>query len=107
VNSVVARNDLEAEVDKYAMACASNRSNDTVFTQKLFFEMMKQFQGEYMGSMLTGLIECLGRYMQPDSNELVVNEAMFENSFTKTIKDFDSRFPPEWRLSKRGRASGA
>jgi enoyl-CoA hydratase/carnithine racemase len=106
VNSVVPRDELEAEVNKYAMACANNRSTDTVFMQKLFFEVMKQFQGEYMGSMLTGLIECLGSYVRPDSNELVVDEEMFSNGFTNTIKAFDRRFPTDWRLSKRGRTSG-
>jgi hypothetical protein len=28
---------------------------------------------------------------------------MFEEGMTKAVKDFDSRFPPEWRLSKKGR----
>ena len=46
VNSVVPREDLEAEVDKYARACARTRPTDTVFLQKVFFEIYKQQQGE-------------------------------------------------------------
>src|SRR3546814_12567973 len=51
VNSVVPRDELEGEVQKYALACAQNRSTDVVFMQKTFFEVMKQFQGAYMGKI--------------------------------------------------------
>ena len=103
VNSVVPRDQLEAEVAKYALACANNRPTDVVFMQKTFFEMMKQFQGEYMGSILTGVLETMAGYARPDANELVVNDEMFESGMTKVIKDFDKQFPVEWRLSKQGR----
>ncbi len=102
LNSVVPRDQLEAEVDKYAMACAQNRSTDVVFMQKTFFEIMKQFQGEYMGSMVSGLLESLTGYGRPDEGELRTDEAI-DKGLSKAVKDFDSRFPPEWRLSKKGR----
>ena len=105
VNSVVPRDQLEAEVEKYAMACAQNRSTDVVFMQKTFFEIMKQFQGEYMGSLLTGVLESMAVYGKADTNELIVNAEMFEGGMTKAIKDFDNRFPPDWRLSRKGRAA--
>ncbi len=105
VNSVVARDQLEDEVQKYALACANNRPTDVVFMQKTFFEIMKQFQGEYMGSLLTGMLESMAVYGRPDANELVVNDEMFESGMTKAIKNFDERFPPDWRLSKKGRAA--
>ena len=57
VNSVVPRDQLEAETAKYALACARTRPTDTVFMQKTFFEIMKQFQGEYMGSLVSGVLE--------------------------------------------------
>ena len=60
VNSVVPREDLEAEVAKYATACSRTRPTDTVFMQKVFFEMMKQHQGEYMGSILSAWLESMG-----------------------------------------------
>ena len=60
VNSVVPRDELEAEVDKYALACARTRPTDTVFMQKVFFEVMKQHQGEYMGSLLSAWLESMG-----------------------------------------------
>jgi enoyl-CoA hydratase len=103
VNSVVPRDQLEGEVEKYALACANNRSTDVVFMQKTFFEIMKQFQGEYMGSLLTGVLESLAVYGRADASELVVSDEMFESGMTKVIKDFDRRFPPDWRLSKQGR----
>jgi len=102
VNSVVPRDQLEAEVHKYALACAQNRSTDVVFMQKTFFEIMKQFQGEYMGSMISGVLESLTGYGRPDQNEMSTDEAI-DQGLSKAVKDFDSRFPPEWRLSKKGR----
>ena len=60
VNSVVPRDELEAEVAKYALACARTRPTDTVFMQKVFFEIMKQHQGEYMGSLLSAWLESMG-----------------------------------------------
>ena len=66
VNSVVPRDQLEAETQKYALACARNRPTDTVVMQKTFFEVFKQQQGEYMGSILSGWLESMGRQMRPD-----------------------------------------
>jgi enoyl-CoA hydratase len=103
VNSVVPRDQLEAEVEKYALACARNRPTDVVFMQKVFFEIFKQNQGEYMGSLLTGLIESLGGVARPDADELVVDDELFKRGLSNSVKDFDGRFPPEWRLSRSGR----
>lgn len=69
LNKVVARDDLEDEVQTYAKACARNRPTDTVVIQKMFFRMMKQHQGEYMGSLLTGMVESMGRLVRPDEQE--------------------------------------
>ncbi len=66
VNSVVPREDLEAEVDKYARACAHSRPTDTVFMQKVFFEVFKQHQGEYMGSLLSAWLESMGGQLRND-----------------------------------------
>jgi enoyl-CoA hydratase/carnithine racemase len=103
LNSVVPRDQLEAEVDKYALACARNRPTDTVFMQKVFFEIMKQFQGEYLGSMLSGVFESLGSTVRPDAgDELTLADAM-ERGLGEAVKDNDGKFPPEWRLSKKAR----
>ena len=74
--------------------------------QKTFFEVMKQFQGEYMGSLISGILESLAGYGRPDANETSSNDTndAIDKGLTKAVKDFDSRFPPEWRLSKKGRA---
>ena len=43
-------------------------------------------------------------YGKPDANEMSTDEAI-DQGLTKAVKDFDSRFPPDWRLSKQGRAA--
>jgi enoyl-CoA hydratase/carnithine racemase len=106
VNSVVPRDQLEAEVQKYALACANNRPTDLVFIQKTFFEIMKQFQGEYMGSLISAQLESLATYARPDARDASTDtNAAIDKGLTKAVKDFDSRFPPEWRLSRKGRAA--
>ncbi|MFF7882230.1 enoyl-CoA hydratase/isomerase family protein [Streptomyces sp. NPDC007896] len=103
VNSVVPRDDLETEVEKYALACARNRPTDTVFMQKVFFEMYKQHQGEYMGSMLTGLFESIGNIARPDGDDLVLDEDVIAGGIPNAVRGNDDQFPPEWRLSRTGR----
>jgi enoyl-CoA hydratase/carnithine racemase len=105
VNSVVPRDDLESEVEKYALACARTRPTDTVFMQKVFFEIMKQHQGEYMGSLLSAWLESMGGVLRADDETTLAtlsNETM-EAGLNVAVKDNDSRFPPEWRLSRSGR----
>ena len=52
------------------------------------------------------MLESLATYGKPDAREADTdtNEAI-DKGLTKAVKDFDSRFPPEWRLSKKGRAA--
>ncbi|WP_280299697.1 enoyl-CoA hydratase/isomerase family protein [Nocardia abscessus] len=102
LNKVVPRTDLEAETEKYALACARNRPTDTVFMQKVFFEVMKQHQGEYMGSLLSGFFESMGGHIHADDDELMLDNA-FEGGLNNSVKDNDAQFPPEFRLSKSGR----
>jgi enoyl-CoA hydratase/carnithine racemase len=104
VNSVVSRDDLEAETEKYALACAKTRPTDTVFMQKVFFEIMKQHQGEYMGSLLSAWLESMGGQLRDDVGRSanLSNETM-DAGLNLAVKDNDSNFPPEWRLSRSGR----
>src|SRR3546814_18408933 len=73
VNAVVPFDDLEAMTERYALACARSVSTDTIFTQKMFFEVFKQQKGGYMGSILTGWLESMGRQMKPDPSTLQLN----------------------------------
>jgi len=102
VNSVVPREQLEAETMKFALACARNRPTDTVVMQKTFFEVFKQSQGEYMGSILSGWLESMLPGVLDDS-AIKVGDEMFDKGLTNAVKDNDSQFPPEWRLSHAGR----
>jgi enoyl-CoA hydratase/carnithine racemase len=102
VNSVVPRDQLEAETQKYALACARNRPADTIFMQKTFFEVMKQQQGEYMGSILSGWLESMLPAVMNDG-AMEVGHEMFDRGLTKAVKGNDEQFPPDWRLSFGGR----
>ncbi|HET9874239.1 MAG TPA: enoyl-CoA hydratase/isomerase family protein [Mycobacterium sp.] len=102
LNKVVARDQLEAEVDKYALACARNRPVDTVFMQKVFFEVYKQHQGEYMGSLLSAFFESMGSGVAPDADDLMLGDAI-DSGLNAAVKDNDAKFPPDFRLSKFSR----
>jgi enoyl-CoA hydratase/carnithine racemase len=102
VNSVVPRDQLEAETAKYALACARNRPTDTIFMQKTFFEVMKQSQGEYMGGILSGWLESMLPAVKNDGG-IEVGGEMFDQGLTKAVKSNDEQFPPDWRLSYGGR----
>jgi enoyl-CoA hydratase/carnithine racemase len=104
VNSVVPRDKLEAETMKYALACARNRPTDTVVMQKTFFEVFKQQQGEYMGSILSGWLEGMLPLVKEEGGGIAVDGDTFEKGLAHAVKDNDSNFPPEWRLSYKGRA---
>jgi enoyl-CoA hydratase/carnithine racemase len=104
VNSVVPRDDLEGEVDKYATACSRSRPTDAVVMQKTFFQMMKQFQGEYMGSLLSAFLESMGGRVRPDGHDLMLNDDVYGSGLNNAVKGNDDLFPPEFRLSKSGRA---
>jgi hypothetical protein len=73
--------------------------------QKVFFEIMKQHQGEYMGSLLSAWLESMGGVLRADDEGTLAtlsNETM-DAGLNVAVKDNDSRFPPEWRLSRSGR----
>ncbi len=104
VNKVVPRDQLEATTMKYALACARNRPTDTVVMQKTFFEVFKQQQGEYMGSILSGWLEGMLPLVKEEGEGIAVDAETFEKGLGRAVKDNDARFPPEWRMSYKGRA---
>jgi enoyl-CoA hydratase len=104
VNSVVPRDKLEDETMKYALACSRTRPTDTVMMQKTFFEVFKQHQGEYMGSVITGWLESMLPQVRSDG-ELELDKDTFDNGLANAVRDNDKLYPPDWRLSYRGRAA--
>ena len=102
VNSVVPRDQLEAEVKKFATACAQTRPTDTVFMQKTLFEIYKQNQGEYMGTIATAWLEGMLPAVM-NEEQLTLGEDTFDKGLNNAVKDNDSLYPPEWRLSYGGR----
>jgi len=102
VNSVVPRDRLEAETAKYALACSRAAPTDTVMMQKTFFEIFKQHQGEYMGSILSGWLESMLPLVKSEGG-LGVNGETFDKGLAASVKDNDALFPPDWRLSYAAR----
>jgi enoyl-CoA hydratase/carnithine racemase len=103
INSLVPRERLEAEVQKYALACARNSPTDRIVIQKAFFEIYKQNRGEYMGALLTSLIESLGPQVRPESGEFVLDQDVLDSGLPAAVREAEKRFPPDWRMSKSGR----
>ncbi len=92
-------------MEKYALACARTRPTDTVFMQKVFFEIMKQHQGEYMGSLLSAWLESMGGMLRDDvdGRKATLSKETMDAGLNLAVKDNDSRFPADWRLSGSGR----
>jgi enoyl-CoA hydratase len=103
VNSVVPREKLEEETLKYATACSRSRPVDTVAVQKTFMEIYKQYRGEYMGSLLTAMVEAQWPYMRHEPGDLKFGSAMGDSNIASIVKNIESGFPPEWRMSRGGR----
>jgi enoyl-CoA hydratase len=73
--------------------------------QKVFFGIMKQHQGEYMGSMLSAWLESMGGLLREDvdGRAAKLRSETMDAGLNTAVKDNDSRFPPECRLSQSGR----
>jgi enoyl-CoA hydratase len=103
VNSVVPREKLEEETLKFATACSLTRPVDTVAVQKTFLEIYKQYRGEYMGSLLTSMVEGLWPYMRHEPGDVNFGAAMGETNIASIVKTRESSYPAEWRMSRSGR----
>jgi enoyl-CoA hydratase/carnithine racemase len=104
INSVVPKDKLEQETQKYALACSRSRPTDVVQVQKTFLEIYKQYRGEYMGSMLTGFVEGMLPMMKNDrQDDVKLGEDTFGKGLNNVVKDLDMEYPPEWRLSRSNR----
>jgi enoyl-CoA hydratase/carnithine racemase len=105
VNAVVPYEKLEETTAKYAHACSITRPNDTVVVQKTFMEIYKQYRGEYMGALLTGMVEGMLPAISDDSDKDVNlgRDDTFQQGIGRVVKGNDVNYPSDWRLSKRGR----
>jgi enoyl-CoA hydratase len=103
VNSVVPRDKLEEETEKYALACAHSRPIDSVSVQKTFMEIYKQYRGEYMGSLLTAMVESMWPYMKHEEGDVNFGKSMGQTNIAAIVKSNESNYPPEWRMSLGGR----
>ena len=58
-----------------------------------------------MGSLISGMLESMAGYGRPDEVRDNSTGEAIKAGLTDAVKDFDKRFPPEWRLSRKGRAA--
>lgn len=105
ITSLVPREQLEDEVQKYAMACANNGPTDRIAMQKTFLELYKQQKGEYFGSVLTSVFEAVAASggAKAQAGDFALTPEAMEKGLNKAVKENDEKFPPEWRLSESGR----
>ena len=63
---------------------------------------MKQHQGEYMGSILSAWLESMGAAAAVRRGRLAdpLSKETMDAGLNNAVKDNDSQFPPEWRLSR-------
>src|SRR3546814_641585 len=101
INSVVERGKLDAETMKYASACSKSRPTDTVAVQKTFIELYKQHRGEYMGSLLTGMVESMLPIVKNDRvDDVQLGDEVFSKGLNNVVKDIDMEYPPEWQIGR-------
>jgi enoyl-CoA hydratase len=99
----VPREKLEEETLKYATACSQTRPVDTIAVQKTFLEIYKQYRGEYMGSLLTAMVEGLWPYMRHEPGDVDFGASMGKTNIAGIVKNLENSYPPEWRMSRSGR----
>ncbi|MGZ4585556.1 MAG: enoyl-CoA hydratase/isomerase family protein, partial [Mycobacterium sp.] len=54
--------------------------------------------------LLTGMVEGMLPMITNDAEEVDLTAGTFEKGLNNVVKDNDLNFPPEWRLSRSGRA---
>ena len=80
-----------------------SQTDGTVFMQKIFFEVYKQHQGEYMGSLLSAFFESMGSGVANDGDDDLDMYDSIDTGLAAAVNDNDAKFPPDFRLSKRNR----
>jgi enoyl-CoA hydratase len=102
---VVPRDQLEQEVEKYALACAHNGPTDRIVMQKTFLELYKQQRGEYQGSLLTSVFEAIAvsGVVKAQEGEFELSSEVMGKGLGKAVKEFEARFPEEWHLGQWGK----
>jgi len=105
LTSLVPRDQLEAEVRKYAMACAHNGPTDRIVMQKTFLELYKQQRGEYQGSVLTSVFEAITvcGAVKAEEGEFSLSPEVMKQGLNKAVKASEAHFPEEWHLGQWGR----
>ena len=51
------------------------------------------------------MLESTGRQLRPDAVSHELDREALDRGLTNYVRDNDERFPPDWRLSQRGRAA--
>jgi hypothetical protein len=56
-----------------------------------------------MGSILSSVLESFSRYVKPDTDDLMLSREVVESGINNAVKNNDSNYPPDFRLSKNSR----
>ena len=73
------------------------------FMQKMFFEVVKQFQGEYMGSLLSAAFESMGGSVRPDGGDFMLGDAIdagLADGGQRQRREVPARIPAEQEESQ-------
>jgi len=79
---------------------------DTVVAQKTFFEIYKQYRGEYMGARMTAWLEAMWPFMHHESDITEFTAELMNAGVNNAVKAAEMGYPPEWRMSLSGRRKG-
>jgi hypothetical protein len=62
-----------------------------------------------MGSLLSAWLESMGGQLREDvdNRRATLSSETMDAGLNLAVKDNDSRFPPDWRLSRSGRQEAA
>ena len=104
LNKVVSRDELEAEMEKYALACARNRPVDTVFHAEGVLRDLQAAPGRVHGQPPLGVLRVDGqrRRRTTRADDLDMMESI-DSGLAAAVNDNDDKFPPDFRLSKKNR----
>ena len=105
VNSVVPRDQLEAEVEKYALACAAHPADRHGVHAEGVLRDHEAAPGRVHGQPAQRLARIDGRPLRDDDDgkRATLSKETMDAGLNLAVKDNDSAFPPEWRLSRSGR----
>ena len=106
VNAVVPFDELEAMTEKYAARLLAIAARPTPSSpRRPSSRSTSSTRASTWAASSPGMLESMGRQMEPDPDVVRARPGDARRGLTNSVRDNDEQFPPEWRLSQRGRAA--